>query len=185
MEAPENSPQDHLPTQLSERLVLVTPSPSAVSISCSRTSGSVARPHVWPCVLHFHRAGFPRVWVFSNPRNKAQLFLSSWDDLAACFLASISSPPTRHREGKQESRLHSGLPIIPSPQVCQHHIQTSLLQSFLVPSGKSSWRENKWLIIPGKKEIEGSVCPPDRRGRQTHLFTSKLSCSSACRTGYG
>lgn len=53
--------------------------------------------NVWPCVLHFSSGWFPRVWVFSNPGNKAQLFLSSWDDLAAPW-PSISYPPASHRE---------------------------------------------------------------------------------------
>lgn len=137
-----NSSQDHLPTQLSERLVLVNPrllllSPPAVS----KHLAPLRALNVWPRVLHFHQAGFPRVWVFSNPRNKAHLFLSSWDDFAAAWSA-ISPPPDSSGGKTRGYPRHSCLLVVAS-------------QSLLIPRADGFTLELSWSLL--KRVVGGKT----------------------------
>ena len=137
-----NPPQDRLPTQLSERLVVVNLSLLLLSPpAVSKHLAPLRALNVWPRVLHFHQAGFPRVWVFSNPRNKAHLFLSSWDDFAAAWSA-ISSPPNSSGGKTRGSSRHSCILIVLEPELADTMCRRLCFRAFLVPPEKSSWREN-------------------------------------------
>lgn len=175
-----NPPQDRLPTQLSERLVvnlsLLLLSPPAVS----KPLAPLRALNVWPRVLHFHQAGFPRVWVFSNPRNKAHLFLSSWDDFAAAWSA-ISSPPNSSGGKTRGSPRHS------------------CLQSLLIPRADGFALELSWSLLKrvvGGKTID-CLSQEERKLRALHPLLQaeeaakhtcscpKLSCCFACGPVHG
>lgn len=100
---------------------------------------------MYPCVLGIDWSGFPRVWVFSKPKNKARL----------------SGVPGM-------TSLLSGLLSCPHPTLTQAHQKRSLPDSLLLwcPSPRAANSTSGLPGPSGRESLEGEVAdhPGGREG---------------------